>query len=91
VARDEISEPQSRDEIALRIDEADALRMRQMAAARRLVGLVCVCLAVLTMGLSSTTRANHKTVFAAYFENWISEDRGGFEVPTRFECSLPER
>jgi len=48
-------------------------------------------LALLTMGLSSTTRANHKTVFAAYFENWISEDRGGFEVPTRFECSLPER
>jgi chitinase len=54
--------------------------MRQMAAARRLVGLVCAWLAELTMGLSTTARADHKTVFAAYFESWISADRGGFDT-----------
>jgi chitinase len=54
--------------------------MRQMVAARRLVGLVCAWLVVLTMALSSTTRADHTTVFAAYFESWISEDRGGFDA-----------
>jgi chitinase len=54
--------------------------MGQMAAALRLVGLIGVWLAVLTMGPSSITRADHENVFAAYFESWISDDLDGLDT-----------
>jgi chitinase len=54
--------------------------MGQMAAAWRLLELVCGWLLVLTMGLSSTVRADPEYIFAAYFESWISDDYTEFDT-----------